>query len=221
MTTQSPLKLRVDLVSDVVCPWCIIGWRQFQKALAPRGDQIELELHWHAFELNPQMPAEGQNLREHLAGKYGTTPEQSQKARQRLTEIGESLGFRFNYNDEMKMVNTFKAHQLLHWAGEEGCQTELKEALFKAFFTDGLDVSDVEVLADVCASVGLDRDAALAVLADARYGQLVREEERRWVEEGIQAVPTFVINQQYMVQGAQEAEAFGRMLDKLLAARAA
>ena len=221
MTTTDRLPLRIDLVSDVVCPWCIIGWRQFQKALAEREEQIELELHWHAFELNPQMPAEGQDLREHLAGKYGTTPEQSRKARERLTALGQQLGFTFNYRDDMRMVNTFKAHQLLHWAAESGLQTELKEALFAAFFTEGRDVSDEQVLADVCATVGLDRDEALAVLADARYGQSVREDQRQWVEQGIQAVPTFVVNQQYMVQGAQEAEAFGRMLDKLLAARAA
>jgi predicted DsbA family dithiol-disulfide isomerase len=215
------MPLRIDLVSDVVCPWCIIGWRRFQKALDERRGRIELELHWHAFELNPQMPPEGQDLREHLAAKYGTTPEQSRKARERLTAIGESLGFSFNYGDDMKMVNTFKAHQLIHWAGRQRCQTDLEEALFEAFFTDGKDVSDPNVLADICAAVGLEREEALAVLADARYGQAVREEQRQWIEQGIQAVPTFVVNGQYMVQGAQESEAFGRMLDKLLASHAA
>ena len=191
------------------------------KALAEREDRIDLHLTWHAFELNPQMPPEGQDLREHLAQKYGTTPDQSQKARQRLSAIGASLGFRFNYSDEMKMVNTFRAHQLLHWAAERDCQTALKEALFTAFFTDGKDVSDPQVLADVCATVGMCRDEALSVLADARYAKAVRDDQRRWVEQGIQAVPTFVVNDQYMVQGAQEAEAFGRMLDKLLARHAA
>jgi predicted DsbA family dithiol-disulfide isomerase len=221
MTTDARMPLKIDLVSDVVCPWCIIGYRQFMKALADREDKIELELTWHAFELNPQMPAEGQDLREHLAQKYGTTAEQSQKARQRLTDIGESLGFRFNYSDEMKMVNTFRAHQLLHWAAEMGCQTELKEALFAAFFTDGRDVGDPETLAEICAGVGLDREEALAVLNDARFAQTVRDDQRQWIEQGIQAVPTFVVNEQYLVQGAQEAEAFGRMLDKLLARHAA
>jgi predicted DsbA family dithiol-disulfide isomerase len=218
---KSPMPLRIDLVSDVVCPWCIIGYRQFQKALAQREKAIELELHWHPFELNPQMPPQGQDLSEHLAQKYGTTPEQSRKARQRLTELGAELGFSFNYGDRMRMVNTFKAHQLLHWAQEQGCQTSLKEALFKAFFTDGRDVSDTETLADICAAVGLDRAEALDVLAQARYAQAVREGQRQWLEQGIQAVPTFVVNEQYMVQGAQEAGAFGRMLDKLLSQHAA
>lgn len=221
MDAKARMPLRIDLVSDVVCPWCIIGYRQFMKAFAERADRIELDLRWHAFELNPQMPAEGQNLREHLAQKYGTTPEQSGKARQRLTDIGESLGFRFNYTDEMKMVNTFRAHQLLHWAADKGCQTELKEALFKAFFTEGRDVNDPDTLADICVGVGLDRGEALEVLADARYTSAVRDDQRQWVEQGIQAVPTFVVNEQYMIQGAQESEAFGRMLDKLLSKHAA
>jgi predicted DsbA family dithiol-disulfide isomerase len=219
--TATPLQLRIDLVSDVVCPWCIIGYLQLQKALAPRADRIQLELHWHPFELNPDMPPEGQDLREHIAKKYGSTPEQSRGARARLTELGASLGFEFNYTDDMRMVNTFRAHQLLHWAGEQGVQTELKLALFDAFFRRGEDVSDTAVLTAVAGRVGLDKTEAAAVLADGRYAQAVREDQRQWLEQGIQAVPTFVINQQYLVQGAQEAAAFGRMLDKMLGERAA
>jgi len=219
--TATPLQLRIDLVSDVVCPWCIIGYLQLQKALAPRADRIQLELHWHPFELNPDMPPEGQDLREHIAKKYGSTPEQSRGARARLTELGASLGFEFNYTDDMRMVNTFRAHQLLHWAGEQGVQTGLKLALFDAFFRRGEDVSDTAVLTAVAGRVGLDETEAAAVLADGRYAQAVREDQRQWLEQGIQAVPTFVINQQYLVQGAQEAAAFGRMLDKMLGERAA
>jgi predicted DsbA family dithiol-disulfide isomerase len=215
------MPLRIDLVSDVVCPWCIIGYKQFEKALAERAGRIDLELHWHAFELNPQMPAEGQDMREHLAGKYGTTPEQSRAARDRMTSIGDSLGFSFKYSDDMRMVNTFRAHQLLHWAGEEGRQTQLKMALFEAFFSRGEDVNEVSALVAAAQRAGLDADEAAAVLEDGRYVQAVREDQREWIEQGIQAVPTFVINQQYMVQGAQEAAAFGRMLDKLLAEQAA
>ena len=224
MTTTTPMPLRIDLVSDVVCPWCIIGYRQFQQALAQRAEHIELDLRWHPFELNPQMPPEGQDLREHMKEKYGASPEQSRGARQRLLEAGESLGFQFNYSEDMRMVNTFKAHQLLHWAAEHGgstLQTALKEALFAAYFTDGRDLSDAAQLIEVAASVGLDSTEAEAVLVDGRYGLAVREDQRQWLEQGIQAVPTFVVNEQYMVQGAQEAEAFGRMLDKLLANHAA
>ena len=215
------MPLRVDLVSDVVCPWCIIGYKQFEQALAERAEEIELELHWHPFELNPQMPPEDQDLAEHLAGKYGTTPEQSRVARQRLTDIGDALGFTINYGDGMCMVNTFRAHQLLHWAAEQGLQTALKLALFEAFFTRGEDVNDAAVLVATAERAGLDGEQASEILADARYAQAVREDQRQWIEQGIQAVPTFIINGQYMVQGAQEAAAFGRMLDKLLAEKAA
>ncbi len=221
-TNEPPrMPLRVDLISDVVCPWCIIGFLQFQKALQEREGKIELELHWLPFELNPQMPAEGQDMREHLAQKYGSTPQQSQSNRQRLAELGTALGFEFNTAEGMRMVNTFRAHQLLHWASEQGLQTELQLALFRAFFTKLLDVNDTGVLLEVVEQLGLPTQEAAAVLAENRYAEPVRSDQQRWTEEGIQAVPCFVINQQYLVQGAQDATAFGNMLDKMLAKSAA
>ena len=213
---QDPTPLRIDLVSDVVCPWCVIGYLQLSKALAERAGKIDLELRWHPFELNPDMPAEGQDLREHMAQKYGASTEQSRSARSRLVEIGESVGFRFNYSDQTRMVNTFRAHQLLHWAGEKGCQTELQLSLFDTFFTRQQDVNDSRVLQDCAVAVGLPDDEAAAVINNGLYANEVRSQQQHWLEEGIQAVPCFVVNQQYMVQGAQDASAFGRMLDKLL-----
>jgi predicted DsbA family dithiol-disulfide isomerase len=218
---QQPIPLRVDLVSDVVCPWCIIGYLQFQEALLPRADKFELDLHWHPFELNPNMPAEGQDIGEHLQQKYGASSEQSQITRQRMADIGASLGFEFAGGEGMRMVNTFRAHQLLHWAGEKGCQTELKLALFRAHFTQGKDVNDIKVLIELATELGLPAEEAAAVLADKSRAQAVRAEQRHWLEQGIQAVPCFLINQQYLVQGAQDATAFGRMLDKMLARSAA
>ena len=126
--------LQVDIVSDVVCPWCIIGYKQLQKALGSMAGQFDVTLRWHPFELNPRMPQDGQNLREHIFEKYGSSAEQSRAAKERLVTLGESLGFTFDYFDAMRMVNTFRAHQLLHWAGEQGRQTELKLELFDAFF---------------------------------------------------------------------------------------
>ena len=215
-SNNKPMPLRVDLVSDVVCPWCVIGYLQLSKALAQRAGQIELELHWHPFELNPDMPAQGQGLREHMAQKYGASSEQSRSARSRLEEIGDSLGFRFNYSEQTRMVNTFRAHQLLHWAGEKGCQTELQLSLFDAFFTQQQDVNDSGVLQACAVAVGLAFDEAAEVLESERYAGEVRAQQRHWLEEGIHAVPCFVVNRQHMVQGAQDAAAFGRMLDKLL-----
>ncbi|WP_370161434.1 DsbA family oxidoreductase, partial [Limimaricola soesokkakensis] len=125
--------IRVDIVSDVVCPWCVIGYSQLARAAEEIG--IAIEIHWHPFELNPQMAEEGENLREHLAAKYGTSPEDSVKARARLTEMGAALGFTFDYADDMRMVNTFRAHRLIDWATEQGRGHEMNLALFEAFFT--------------------------------------------------------------------------------------
>ncbi len=215
MATHADHTLRVDIVSDVVCPWCIIGYRQLLKAIELSTLNIELALHWHPFELNPQMPEQGQNLREHLAGKYGTTPEQSRDARARLTELGDSLGFRFDYFDEMRMVNTFRAHQLLHWAGTLGQQTELKLALFNGFFSERKDVSRVEVLVSTAADIGLDPEMARAVLDDGRYASAVRAEQKLWLSRNVHAVPTFIFNERFLVPGAQDAETLVKVLAKV------
>ena len=145
-----PFPIRVDIVSDVVCPWCAIGYRQLARAAEATG--IPLELHWNPFELNPDMPPEGENLRAHVAAKYGTTPEASRQARDRLTELGASLGFTFDYADDMRMVNTFKAHRLIEWAGETAQAHAASLALMKAFFARREDLTDTEVLARVAAA---------------------------------------------------------------------
>jgi predicted DsbA family dithiol-disulfide isomerase len=207
--------LQVDIVSDVVCPWCIIGYKQLQKALGMMPGQFDVTIRWHPFELNPRMPEEGQNLREHLSRKYGSTVEQSKAAKARLMTLGESLGFTFDYFDEMRMVNTFRAHQLLHWAGKQGRQTELKLALFDAFFSLRQNVSDGQVLAATAGRVGLPVTEALAVAEDGRYAQAVRDEQQIWLDKEVHAVPTFLFNQKYMVPGAQEAEVIVRVLNKI------
>lgn len=210
-----PAPLAIDIVSDVVCPWCIIGYRQLRKALGTMPDQFEVTLRWYPFELNPRMPDEGQDLREHLAQKYGTTFEQSQAVRARLKALGDSLGFHFDYFDGMRMVNTFRAHQLLHWAGEKGRQTPLKLALFEAFFSRREDVNDPGILFSVAARAGLPADEAAQVLADARFAGAVRDEQQLWLDRDIHAVPTFFFNRRFMVPGAQDAETFVRVLRKL------
>ncbi|MBT4518785.1 MAG: DsbA family oxidoreductase [Halieaceae bacterium] len=207
--------LRVDIVSDVVCPWCIIGYKQLEKALEMLSQPFDVDLHWHPFELNPRMPQEGQGLREHLAQKYGTSPGQSGAARSRLTELGQSLGFTFDYFDGMRMVNTFRAHQLLHWASEQGRQTALKLALFEAFFSRREDVSDTKVLATVAGRAGLPEVEAMEILSDGRYTEVVRTEQQYWLDQEVHAVPTFMFNGGYPVPGAQEAEIFVRVLSKV------
>ena len=208
-----PEPIRVDIISDVVCPWCIVGYRQLKQAADATG--IEIETYWHPFELNRDMPPEGENLREHIMRKYGSTAEQSAQARQQLASIGEPLGIDFQFADDSKIVNTFAAHQLLHWAQGAGKSQDLKLALFDAYFTQGQDVSQPEVLADAAASVGLDRDDALAVLNDQRFAETVREKEDFWTSRGVSSVPTMVFDAKHATSGAQGAETFARVLTHL------
>jgi len=205
--------LRIDVVSDVMCPWCIIGFRQLSQALDASGTAHEI--HWHPFELNPQMVAEGQNMREHIIEKYGSTPAQSEQSRQQLKALGDSLGFEFAWDDDTRMHNTFNSHQLLHWAGTQGRKHDLKLALFSAHFTDRRNLSDVSVLADVAAEIGLDRKEAAAVLDDQRYADDVRKGEEFWQQQGITGVPAMVFNRKHLVTGAQGVENFTSILTQL------
>ncbi len=212
---SNALPLQVDIVSDVVCPWCIIGYKQFLKGLAQMPGRFDVEIRWRPFELNPGMPSEGQELREHLAQKYGPAAVSGGSGRARLIDLGDKLGFRFDYFDGMRMYNTFLAHQLLHWAGLEGRQTQLKLALFEAFFSRRENVGDASQLVAVAERVGLAGAEARAVLSDGRYAELVREEQSDWLEREVHAVPTFFFNGKYQVPGAQEAETFVRYLDRI------
>lgn len=207
--------LRIDIVSDIVCPWCVVGYRQLAEAL--KQTHTAHEIHWHPFELNPDMPAEGQNLREHIMEKYGSSQQESDANRIRITEAGAEVGFEFNFTDDTRMHNTFKAHQLLHWAADYGLKHELKQALFAAHFTDNRNISDEEVLADIAEDVGLDREQALAVLADQRYAEVVRTAEQQMQQQGIQSVPAVIFNQRHLVSGAQGVENFKSILNQLAA----
>jgi len=212
---QTPQPLRIDIVSDVVCPWCIIGYKQLQQALTQFEGVFDIHLFWQPFELNPNMPPEGQDLREHISQKYGASEAQSKGLRARMTELGESLGFKFDYFDGMRMYNTFHAHQLLHWAGEQGLQNELKLALFEAFFSRRENVGDPEILVAAAAKARLDSKQAREVLESARYSDIVRTEQARWLDKEVHAVPAFFFNNGFPVSGAQEPETFVRVLNRL------
>lgn len=216
--------LRIDIVSDVVCPWCIIGYKQVEAALATFDPPLDVEFHWHPFELNPDMGREGQDISEHIAQKYGSTPEQSKANQQRLGDMGEAIGFPFNLEPGRRIYNTFKAHKLLAATGSElgwRKQTELKLALFKAYFQDNRDVSDEADLLDVAQNVGLDRTICEAWLADEALTGQVRGEERYWINENVTGVPAIILDQKFMVPGAQSADTFAQIIGKILAKRAA
>lgn len=207
--------LQIDIVSDVVCPWCIVGFRQLDAAL--KQENVRARLRWHPFELNPTMRPEGQNLREHIAEKYGSPPEQSQQARDRLTALGAELGFDFNFNDDSRIVNTFAAHQLLDWAETQGRQHPLKLALFEAYFTHQQDVSDPEILLSAVETAGLNPDAARAALASGAHAQPVREKQQFWTSRGISGVPSMVFGGKYLLTGAQGTDTYAQVLRRCLA----
>jgi predicted DsbA family dithiol-disulfide isomerase len=211
-TSSTPL--RIDIISDVMCPWCIIGYRQLAQALKETGTPHEI--HWHPFELNPNMPVEGQDLFEHITEKYGSTRVQSEENRNRLVALGADLGFEFKFDEASRVYNTFNTHQLLHWADEQDRKNDLKQALFTAHFTHARNLADIEVLADIANEIDLDRNEAIAVLTDQRFAQTVRDTEEFWVKQGIQGVPAAVFDRQHLVTGAQGVENYTNILQQLV-----
>jgi len=219
--TPTTPALRIDIVSDVVCPWCIIGFKRLEQAMQSRAGDIRFAVSWQPFELNPQMPSDGQNLREHIIEKYGISEEQSRANRESLIALAAQLGFSMNFAEDSRIYNTFQAHQLLHWAARQGRQMALKLALFDAYFRDGLNVSDPNVLLTCAETAGLDRAEAQTVLTDQQYADAVRQAEDHWLTAGIQGVPAFIFEDRYVLSGAQPAETFQRVFDALLTERAA
>lgn len=212
--------LRIDFVSDVVCPWCVVGLRSLMQALEAVGDQVEAEIHFQPFELNPDMSPEGENTTEHVIKKYGSDRERSAASRNALKEHGEALGFTFNYGPESRIWNTFDAHRLLHWAELEGKQLALKEALFKANFTDQLSASDHDVLASAAKSAGLDETRARQVLASGEFSDEVRRDEMLWRNRGINAVPSVIFNERWMIQGGQPPRVFEQAIRQIISGEA-
>lgn len=217
---MSATPIRIDFVSDVVCPWCAIGLKSLEQAIANVGDAARVELHFQPFELNPQMGAEGEDATEHLARKYGIGAAQIEKNREAIRERGAALGFAFNART--RIHNTFDAHRLLHWAALEGADGEraLKHALLRAYFTDGEDVSSRDVLARVAGEAGLDARRAREVLDSGEYADEVRAQERYFLERGIHSVPAIILDQRHLISGGQPVEVFEQALRQLAAAPA-
>jgi predicted DsbA family dithiol-disulfide isomerase len=209
--------LHIDFVSDVACPWCAVGLASLERALEKLDGDVAVDLHFQPFELNPQMGPEGQDVTEHLAQKYGSTPEQQAQARTGIAARGAAVGFGFRKEGRGRVWNTFDAHRLLFWAGEQGArqQRDLKMALLKAYHGEGRSLADPQVLAEVAASVGLDRAQAEEVLASGRYADQVREREKHFQQLGIQAVPSVIVNNRHLIQGGQPPEVFEQALRQL------
>ena len=206
--------LQIDFVSDVACPWCAVGLASLERALEKLGGDVPVEIRFQPFELNPQMPAEGEDLVEHLGRKYGMTPQQCADGAEMLRKRGETVSVVFG-DKRSRIYNTFDAHRLLHWAGLEGRQRELKHALLRAYFTDGENPSDHALLVRVAAACGLDAERAKAILAADDYAYEVREREAFYQQHGINAVPSVIIDDRHLIQGGQPAEVFERTLQQL------
>ena len=207
--------LDIDIVSDVMCPWCIIGYQQLEQALATTG--MGARIRWHPFELNPDMPLTGQNTSEHIQEKYGSTPEQSAQSRAQMQNLGQELGFTFNFGPESRMWNTFVTHQLLDFALSQGKQHPLKMALFDAHFTDQRDLSQKDVLVDVATSVGLSAVDAARAIDSGELADSVRAKQKFWTERGISGVPSMIFAGKYLVTGAQGADNYAEILRRTVA----
>jgi predicted DsbA family dithiol-disulfide isomerase len=210
--------MKIDFVSDVACPWCAVGLNALEEALRRIGPELQVQLQFQPFELNPQMPPEGEDTLQHLARKYGASPEQLAATREALHQRGAEVGFRFG--ERPRIWNTFDAHRLLHWAGLEGAERQraLKHALLAAYHTHAQNPADPDVLLRLCAEVGLDAERARAILAGDEFAGEVRATERHWQSLGIHSVPSVVIDGRHLIQGGQPPEAFERALRQLAAA---
>lgn len=208
-------KLHIDIVSDIACPWCAIGYARLEQALQTLAGDIHGEVQWHAFELNPDPAATPQPILQALSRKYGRDVEDMRAAQTNMMNIGSDLGLNFSRMQERYTRNTFNGHRLVKWAGDQGRQTEMKMALFDAYFGHAADIADPQVLANCAEAAGLDPAAAQAVLASDAYAQAVRDDEATYQRAGVSAVPAFIINQQYLISGAQEPQSLVNALREI------
>jgi predicted DsbA family dithiol-disulfide isomerase len=209
-------RIKIDFVSDVSCPWCAIGLNSLEQALT-RVDEVTADIHFQPFELNPQLPAEGEDITEYLQRKFGASAAQSERNREAIRARGAEVGFRFQMDIRNRIYNTFDAHRLLHWAELEGRQQAIEHALFAAYFSEGKNPSDREVLVDIATAVGLDAKRARQMLFSDEYAQEVRERARFYLHPGVHAVPAVIIDDRHLIQGAQPVEAFERALRQIAA----
>jgi predicted DsbA family dithiol-disulfide isomerase len=219
VSTAAAVPLRIDFVSDVVCPWCAVGLASLEQAIERLRGEVDVELHFRPFELNPQLGADGEDVAEHLQKKYGMSTADLAASQETIRQRGAALGFTFDMEKRRRIYNTFDAHRLLHWAALEGKQSELKHALLRAYFTEGRDVSDHATLVQVAESVGLSEERARAILGTDEYAGEVRAGEHFFIGNGIQAVPAIIIEQRHLISGGQPVEVFENALRQIAAAK--
>lgn len=210
-----PNPVKIDFVSDVSCPWCAIGLRELEIALDRIGDAVDVDLRFQPFELDADAPKEGQSIVERLTGKYGSTPEQVAANREQIRARAATLDFPMTMSPEGRLYNTFDAHRLLHWAGIEGRQHELKHALLAAYHSDDKSPADHDVLTAAAQAAGLDPKAARDILSSNQFETEVRQAEYLWQSRGVAGVPSLIINERYLISGAQSSEAIEQALREI------
>ena len=206
--------LKIEIVSDIVCPWCVIGFRNLRMAMEELKSELKFEIFWKPYELHPEIPQEGYDKKLYIQQKFGSSNARSPY--EEITKVGKSVGFEFNFSKTKRIPNTFMAHRLLWKAEQCNLQNELSEALFKAYFTDGLDIGSKEILSNISHSVGMNKENSITFLESKEGGQEVADLEMDFIERSIGAVPTYFINDKYIIQGGQEPETFVSFLRKII-----
>jgi len=207
--------ISIEIISDISCPWCIIGYQSLMAAVSELGVEDSIEIKWKAFELNPNMPIEGQEISEHIQQKYGATPEQSAANRANIKARGLEVGYKFDFADNGRIYNTFDAHRLIYWAKEYDLQTKLKLALFDLYFKQQGNPSDHSILVNVADSIGLNPNLALKILITDQFAAEVRAEISSWQQNGIHSVPSFIFNNEMLVTGGHPKETFVNIINDL------
>ena len=208
-------KLKIDIVSDVVCPWCVIGFKNLQKAMIELQKEIEFEINWKPYELHPEIPENGYDKKLYMQQKFGDQAGSFSFYKQ-IEELGKELGFEFNFSKSERIPNTFRAHRLLWKAREFDLQSELSEALFEAYFTEGKDIGSIDILSEIASNLGMNKEKTTKFLESKEGGQETADEEMNFIEKSIGAVPTYFINNKYIIQGGQEPSTFVSFLSKIL-----
>ncbi|THD74846.1 DsbA family oxidoreductase [Thalassobius vesicularis] len=211
--------VKLDILSDPICPWCFIGKTNLDRALEQRPDH-PFVIEWHPFQLNPDMPREGMDRRAYLEAKFGGK-DGAIRAYAPVVEHAAQAGVTINLEAMQRTPNTLDAHRLIHWAGIEGHQTAVVSALFRAYFTDGRDIGDRDTLADIADSCGLDASVILRLLATDEDTQLIRDKDASAREMGVNSVPTFIVASRHAVPGAQPTDLWLKVMDEILEQRAA
>jgi predicted DsbA family dithiol-disulfide isomerase len=206
--------LKIDLVSDIACPWCAIGYARLQQALA-NLPQLQITLQWRAFELNPDKTAPSEPILPAMARKYGRSETEMRAAQDNMMTIAHDLGLNFAKMQQRYTCNTFDAHRLVKWADTQGQATALKLALFDAYFGEAKNVADISVLANCAEQAGLNKAEALRILSSAEYTEAVRADIEHYQQAGISSVPAFIINNKYLISGAQTAEQLSAALQQI------